>query len=367
METERIEIKVDNKKNYDIVIADDYSSLKEELLKIFGEGKKALVFTDSNVRPLYEETVRDALSGVFKELQFFSYEAGECSKNLKTVNDAYGFLIDNRFGRKDVILALGGGVAGDMAGFTAATYLRGIDYVQLPTTLLSMVDSGIGGKTGVDYESYKNMVGAFYMPRLVYINTETLNTLPDRQYSSGIAEVLKAGLIKDPGFYEWMINSFNEIGDKEPSYISEMIFRSLCIKKAVVEKDPFEHGDRALLNFGHTLGHAIEKFYDFKYMHGECVALGSVCAAFISYKRGLISAEEYYEIRDMFVPFGLPISITGADADVIVSYTASDKKNDTDHLKFILLKKIGRAYIDITVTEEEMKAAVNELIFTEGE
>ncbi|MCR4740966.1 MAG: 3-dehydroquinate synthase [Lachnospiraceae bacterium] len=365
MDTDRIEIKLNNKKCYDILISDDFSGLESELGAILPGRKRACLFTDSNVRDIYGNEVRDILLKVFEEVHIFSCEAGENSKNLDTIKDAYIFLIENKFNRQDVIIALGGGVCGDMAGFTAATYLRGIDFVQLPTTLLSQVDSSIGGKTGVDLNEYKNMVGAFYMPKLVYINISVLNTLPDRDYSSGIAEVLKSGLIKSAWFYEWMIGNFGEIMAREPEYVRGMISNSLNIKKSVIEKDPFEQGERALLNFGHTLGHALEKYYDFSMSHGECVALGCIAASFISFKRGLLSTEEYYEIRDMFVPFSLPISIEDADVSKILSYTRSDKKNDGQGLKFILLKKTGKAFVDRTVTEDEMRSAIEELIYKE--
>jgi 3-dehydroquinate synthase len=210
------------------------------------------------------------------------------------------------------------------------------------------------------------MVGAFYMPRLVYINTQTLGTLDERQYYSGFAEVMKHGLIKDQNYYTWLIENMYEICDKDTDVINEMVQRSLLVKKAVVEKDPTEKGERALLNFGHTIGHAIEKQMDFKMMHGECVALGCVAAAFISWKRQLISMEEYYEIRDMFVPFNLPISIEGIDKEAVLELTKSDKKADSDRIKFVLLKKIGKAFIDDTVTREEMSAALDEIIYVEN-
>ena len=245
-------------------------------------------------------------------------------------------------------------------------YLKGIDFIQIPTTLLAQTDSSIGGKTGVDFDEYKNMVGAFHMPRLVYMNISTLNSLSGRQYASGFAEVMKHGLIKDTSFYTWLIENMYEIEDKDTDVVLEMVKRSCEIKKAVVEKDPTEKGDRALLNFGHTLGHAIEKAKGFSLAHGECVALGCVAAAFISWKKELISMEEYYEIRDMFVPFNLPISVEDVDIDDVIKLTKSDKKSDGNKIKFILLKKIGKAFIDTSVTEEEMRAALEEIIYVEN-
>ncbi|MDE6921871.1 MAG: 3-dehydroquinate synthase, partial [Lachnospiraceae bacterium] len=227
------------------------------------------------------------------------------------------------------------------------------------------VDSSIGGKTGVDFDQYKNMVGAFYMPKLVYMNVATLRTLDDRQYYSGMGEVLKHGLIKSAAFYEWTLENMYEIHDRNLDTLEDMVYKSCTCKKIVVEKDPMEKGERAILNFGHTIGHAIEKAKHFELMHGECVALGCVAAAYISWKRDLLSKDEYYEIRDMFVPFNLPISIEDINPEEIYELTGSDKKVEGDKLKFILLKKVGKAMIDTTVTKEEMIAGINEIYFTD--
>ena len=253
-----------------------------------------------------------------------------------------------------------------MAGFTASTYLRGIAFIQVPTTLLAQTDSSIGGKTGVDFKGYKNMIGAFYMPKLVYMNLNTLKSLDDRQYISGFAEVMKHGLIKDSDFYMWLIDNLYEICERDIDVLIEMVQKSCDIKRRVVEKDPKEKGDRALLNFGHTLGHAIEKYKNFELMHGECVALGCVAAAFISWKKDMLSMEEYYEIRDMFVPFGLPISVEDIDVDEVIKLTKSDKKADSDKIRFILLKKVGKAVIDTSVTDDEMREALNEILYVEN-
>ena len=209
------------------------------------------------------------------------------------------------------------------------------------------------------------MVCAFHMPRLVYTNVSTLKDLDDRQYFSGMAEVLKHGLIRDAIFYEWLISNMYEISERDTETLLEMLYRSCNIKKLVVEKDPTEQGDRALLNFGHTIGHAIEKAKNFTLYHGECVALGCVAAAFISWKHELLTMEEYYEIRDMFVPFELPISIDNIQPEEIVKLTKSDKKMEAGKIKFVLLKKVGKAVIDKTVTDEELLAAVNEIYFSE--
>lgn len=362
-----LEVFFNKNKCYNIILEQDFSKLPAILQKLDVSNKKICIVTDSNVAELYGAEVSGLLKTVCMETELFSFPAGEVYKTLDTVRELYAFLIEKKFDRKSMLLALGGGVVGDLTGFAAATFLRGIDFIQVPTSLLAQVDSSIGGKTGVDFDSYKNMVGAFKMPRLVYINISTLKTLDERQFACGFAEVMKHGLIKDSAYYEWLISHIYEINDRNEEVLEEMVFRSCQIKKAVVEKDPLEKGDRALLNFGHTIGHAIEKKLDFSLLHGECVALGCVAAAFISRKRGFLSDEEYLEVRDMFVPFGLPISMDRVDPEEIYELTRSDKKMEYGSIKFILLKKIGKAIIDTTVTKEEIIAGIEEIIYRNEE
>ena len=358
-------INMGNKPCYDIYITKGFESLTEQITKLSLDNKKIAIITDSQVGPIYTEKVVDVLNKIATQIVTYSFKSGELSKNQDTINQIYDFLLDNHFTRSDVLIALGGGVVGDMTGFVAATYMRGIDFIQIPTSLLAQVDSSVGGKTGVDYKQYKNIIGAFKMPRLVYINTETLNTLDARQYYAGIAEVMKYGLIRRSAFYVWLLDNMYEIHDKDDAALEYMIGQCCQIKKEYVEKDPFDKGDRAILNFGHTIGHAIEKAMDFRLLHGECVALGSVAAAYISWKKGYLQMEDYYEIRDMFVPFNLPISLDNIDAETIMNNIKYDKKHDGNTLNFISLKKVGKAFIDTTVTSEEIKAALDEIIFTE--
>jgi len=362
---QRLPILYDKKPCYDIFIDTSFDALGEELSKLETQEKRICIVTDSKVDELYAQSIIAEISGYCKKVVKFVFQAGEEQKNLDTVKDAYRFLIEQEFDRKDMLLALGGGVVGDLTGFVAATYLRGIDFVQIPTTLLAQCDSSIGGKTGVDFDGYKNMVGAFKMPRLVYMNVSALTTLEDRQFFAGFAEVMKYGLIKDSNFYEWLIDKMYEICERDADTLVEMVTKSCTVKKLVVEKDPTEQGERALLNLGHTIGHAIEKAKNFELYHGECVALGTVAAAYISWKKEMLSMEEYYEIRDMFVPFYLPISVEDIDPQEILQLTKSDKKMKAGKIRFVLLKKIGKAVIDSTVTDEEILAAINEIYFSE--
>lgn len=363
--SERIPVLYNKKPCYDILLTDSFGELIAELKTLDCESRKLCVVADSKVAELYADEVLELLDGNGLKAEKFVFPNGEENKTLDTVREAYRFLIEEKFDRHDMLLALGGGVTGDVTGYIAATYLRGIDYVQIPTTLLAQADSSIGGKTGVDFDGYKNMVGAFKMPRLVYMNLATLTTLDDRQFYSGFAEIMKHGLIRDAALYEWLIENMYEICERDMAVLQEMLKHSCMVKKLVVEKDPSEQGERALLNFGHTVGHAIEKAKNFELFHGECVALGAVAAAYISWKREMLSMEEYYEIRDMFVPFYLPITVEGIDPQEILRLTKSDKKMESGRIKFVLLKKIGKAVIDNTVTDEEILAAIDEIYFSD--
>lgn len=350
--------------SYPIILNDKFGPLVKALSDLKSPERKICIVTDSNVEKHYGEELLSLLSGAFKTVVLFVFQAGEAQKNLSTVGNLYEFLIRNKFDRKDLLLALGGGVVGDLTGFAAATYLRGIDFVQVPTSLLAMVDSSIGGKTGVDYLHYKNMVGAFYQPKLVYINIASLQTLPEDQYYAAMGEILKHGLIQDANYYEWLINHLTEIYEREMPVLEEMVLRSVQIKQAVVEADPKEQGIRAILNFGHTIGHAIESLKQFQMLHGECVALGMQAAAYISWKRDYIEKEEFFEIRDMFAGFHLPISLDGLETNDILEVMKNDKKAIGGVIQFILLKEIGNAVIDKTVTEAEMTEAINYIKLT---
>lgn len=352
----RMAVRRDGEVIYDIVIESSYERLGEEISALSVAGQKLCIVTDSNVSGLYLEQVKHQLLPHCRQVDSYEIPAGEEYKNLDTVRGLYEYLILNHYDRGDMLVALGGGVVGDLCGFTAATYLRGIRFIQVPTTLLSQVDSSIGGKTGVDFDSYKNMVGAFHMPSLVYTSTSSLLTLPDEQFASGMGEIVKHGLIRDRAYYDWLLAHAEEINARNLAVCEQMILVSNQIKRDVVEKDPTEQAERALLNFGHTLGHAIEKLMNFQLLHGQCVALGSAAASWISAQRGYLSAKEVEDIVRTLGLFGLPAGIgeLGLEAADIVATTKSDKKMDSGTIKFILLHHIGDAFVDRTVTDEEM-------------
>lgn len=347
---------------YDIVIEKNFEKLALCVEKLGIKGRKLAIVTDSNVGPIYAGAVKAELEKTGNAVFVYSFEAGESNKNLDTVQDVYEFLILNRFDRNDMIVALGGGVVGDLAGFTAASYLRGIDFIQVPTSLLAQVDSSIGGKTGVDFRAYKNMVGAFHQPKLVYMNISTLDTLNQRLFNSGFGEIIKHGFIKNADYYKWLKDNSEAINNRDKDILEEMIAESCNIKRIVVELDPTEKGDRALLNFGHTLGHAIEKLMDFKLYHGECVVLGMIAALRLSVTKGYLTEPEYESAIDMFKSYSFPTTVSGITAEQVVAVSKNDKKMDAGKVKFILLDRIGNAFIDKALTDDELKAALKDVI-----
>lgn len=357
----KITVNYEEKPCYDIELWQDFGRLPEKLKELGYEGRKICIVTDSNVGKLYLEKLIGLLEPISAKCVSYVFEAGEASKNTDTVGKVYEHLILNSFDRKDLLVALGGGVVGDLTGFTAATYLRGIDFVQVPTSLLAQVDSSIGGKTGVDFMQYKNMVGAFYMPKLVYMNLSVLKTLPQRQISSGMGEIIKHGLIKDSGYFSYIMEKSDSIKAMDMEALEELVYGSCEIKRKVVENDPKEQGERALLNFGHTLGHAIEKLSGFSMYHGECVAVGMAGAGYISQKLGYITKEQLAMIEATIQSYGLPVRISGFShtPEEILAATKLDKKMESGKVKFIVLKEIGNAVITKELTDEEILSGIS--------
>ncbi len=329
----------------------------------YGPDRKVCIVTDSNVAPLYLEELKVRLSGMFAHCSAYVIPAGEEYKNTDTVGQGYEHLIRHAFDRKDFLIALGGGVVGDLTGFTAATYLRGIDFIQVPTTLLSQVDSSIGGKTGVDFMQYKNMVGAFYMPKLVYMNLSVLKSLPADQFFSGMGEILKHGQIKDSLYFRQVTENNSAIALKNPDALEEMIYGSCMIKRDVVQRDPREQGERALLNFGHTIGHAIEKLSGFQLLHGQCVALGMLGAAYLSCRYGTYPEEQLEQLRTAISAFQLPLCLEQPEfsPEEVLAATKHDKKMESGKVKFILLSEAGKAYITKELTEDQILEGIRYL------
>lgn len=339
-------VKVDTSSPYDINIGRGLIKNIGPLVKNVAEAEKITVITDTNVEKYYAEKVISSLKNNGFDTSLFVYEAGEKSKNLDTIKNMYSHMADFRMSRKDIVVALGGGVCGDMAGFAAATYMRGIDFVQIPTSLLAQVDSSVGGKTGVDIAQGKNLVGAFHQPILVIIDLDTLKTLPEYYINDGMAEVIKYGCIKDSAL-------FKTLEDKNAlEIIDDVIERCVSIKRDVVNRDEKEAGERMLLNFGHTLGHSLEKIYNFEGLsHGQAVAVGMVMITKASEKALLTEKGTLERIISLCKKYNLPVS-DNADVNEIINYCASDKKAGGGNVNLVLLKKIGESFIRKTPLDE---------------
>lgn len=331
-------------RSYPIYIGEDLLS-KPALLKKHIKRKEVLIVTNETIAPLYLDKVKSQLSEFHCEAVVLP--DGEEFKTLDVLNQVYDKLLSERFSRQVTIIALGGGVIGDMAGFAAACYQRGVPFIQVPTTLLSQVDSSVGGKTAVNHPLGKNMIGAFYQPQCVIADTSTLNTLDDRQLASGIAEVIKYGLINDNAFFEWLENNIDEVKQRDPQALAYAIERSCQDKADVVAKDETEQGVRALLNLGHTFGHAIETGMGYgNWLHGEAIATGMVMAADLSVRQGWLKQDDLNRIVTLFERAGLPVTgPEGMSAQQFMDLMAVDKKVQDGVIRLILLKGIGEAVI----------------------
>ncbi len=321
-------------------------------------GRHALIVSDSQVAPLHAQRVQAALGSVRPDarIALHVFDAGEASKTLANFSGVIDALAALGATRDACVYALGGGVVGDLAGFAAACWMRGIDCVQLPTTLLAMVDSSVGGKTAVDIAQGKNLVGAFHPPRAVIADTSTLRTLPPRELRAGFAEVIKYGAIVDAGFLHWLEVNADALLASDDGLLAEAIAHSCVHKAAITERDPFEHGERALLNFGHTFGHAIEAEQGFGGLnHGEAVAVGMLLAARLSAALRLADAGDGERLRALLQRFGLPTTVpAGLQAEALVARMRLDKKAQGSGLRFVLWDRAGAARVVAGVDEAQV-------------
>ncbi len=311
-------------------------SLKEDRL---------FIITNHKIKKIYQNKINKALSPHFK-LIWLSIPDGEKYKNLKTYESLLNRLAQKQATRDSALLALGGGVVGDITGFVAATYMRGINYFQMPTSLLAQVDSSVGGKTGLDLVSGKNLVGSFYQPKAVFIFTDFLKTLPKKEFKCGLAEVIKYGLILDNSFFEYLNKNSKKILNKNPQTLAHIIYRSCEIKSQIVKKDEKEAGIRAILNFGHTLGHAIEVLNKYKTIkHGEAIAMGMSFATKLSAEIGASTKNHVKEIETLFKKYGLPTQWPKFSKNSYKTALLRDKKMTTENCRFICLSKTGKGQI----------------------
>lgn len=333
-----------------------------DLLAEQWRGRHALIVSDSNVAPLYADTVHSRLQAAKPEARIAHHviTAGEAHKTLASFSEVIDALAALGATRDACVFALGGGVVGDLAGFAAACWMRGIDCVQLPTSLLAMVDSSVGGKTAVDIPTGKNLLGAFHLPRAVLIDTDVLASLPLRELRAGLAEVIKYGAIFDADFLAWLEAEADPLLALDTDALNHAIAASCHYKAAVVERDPFEKGERALLNFGHTFGHAIEAEQGFGgLVHGEAVAVGMVLAARLSAQLGMADQADAERLQTLLQRMGLPVSRpAGLDADALIARMRLDKKADATGLRFVLWKGVGEAVIASGIKAHEVRGVL---------
>ena len=344
--------------SYDIKFTGSFAELPDTMNEI-GAPKKLLIVTDSNVEKLYADEVKNVLFENGYDAEVYAFTAGEEHKNMDSILGICGACIRHGLDRKSMIVALGGGVVGDMAGFAAAIYMRGIDFVQIPTTLLSQSDSSVGGKTGIDFMESKNILGAFHQPRLVYINVSTLKTLPHEQFVSGMGEVIKHGIIRDGEFFNYLESNAESVKSLDAETLIKMDKINCSIKAAVVENDEKENGLRAILNFGHTIGHAVESAFNFKMTHGECVGIGMIAAAYIAKERNMIDIETLSRVESILTLYGFKTRVTLPPSEKVMEYMQKDKKKIAGKLKFVLPTEIGAVMQTTDVTHDEIFSALD--------
>ena len=347
---------------YDIVIGRDVLASLGDRVAALRPGVRTAIVTDRTVARHWLEQTEASLAAAGVPTARIVVEEGEGSKSYATLTQVSEALIAAKIERNDLVIALGGGVVGDLAGLAAALFMRGIDFVQVPTTLLAQVDSSVGGKTAIDTPQGKNLVGAFHQPRLVLADIDVLATLPERQLRSGWAEVLKHGLICDPGFFDWLAGEGAAGAAGDPAALQRAVVRSVEIKSAIVGEDEKEAGKRALLNLGHTFGHAIEAelgFEEAALAHGEAVALGCAMAFRYSARRGLCEARDVERVEAAVAEAGLPTRLDQAgvfSADALLGRMAGDKKAEGGALTLILAQGVGRAFVAKGVDAGEVRA-----------
>jgi 3-dehydroquinate synthase len=321
--------------------------------------KQVLVVTNDVVAPLYLQRVQAALRG--REIDTLVLPDGERYKNLATFTTVIDRLIDGRFHRDCCLVALGGGVVGDLTGYVAASYQRGVDFVQIPTTLLAQVDSSVGGKTAVNHPRAKNMIGAFHQPIAVVADTSTLRSLPVRELGAGLAEIVKYGIIVDAAFFAWLERHVDDLKALDPKALTYAIRRSCEIKAAIVAEDEREQGRRALLNLGHTFGHALEAIGSYeRWLHGEAVAIGMVLATRTSAALGWLTVQDCERVERLLARAGLPTRAPGVDGDELLEHMRGDKKADRSGLKLILVRALGEAVVARAPADDELRAVLAE-------
>ena len=358
--TRTVTVRLDNHA-YEIRVGAGLLAYAGEMIASLLSPKKVLIVVDSHVASIHLPSLQDSLTAANIESVVATVPAGENSKNITELLPLYDVFLNARIDRRTPLIALGGGVVGDMGGFIAATLLRGVPFVQIPTTLLSMVDASVGGKTGVNHSAGKNLIGAFHQPHLVIADVATLQTLPPRELKGGLAECIKHDIIRDGVHFSELESSIDRALSLDPDYLAELVAHNVAIKARVVETDPFEKGERAHLNFGHTFGHAIEQASNYSYSHGESVGLGMCAAAFAATELKLISPQDRSRIVSLIAKAQLPTKGMTLPTDELIRLMGFDKKVASGKIRFILPDRIGHVVIRDDVPAAVVRNALESL------
>lgn len=364
MQEVRVEL---GSQSYDIHISEGFLDKLEVLIQSFSFSKRGLLISDSNVSSLYGDELLNILNKNGFEFSLFVVTAGEQAKSFNVAQKIYTKVIELGLDRKSPIIALGGGVVGDLTGFIAATYLRGVPFIQIPTSLLAQVDSSVGGKVAINHELGKNLIGAFYQPKFVLIDLEILKTLPQREVYSGLAEIIKYGIIADEKFFDYLDTNSSQILSLEKNALVHMIRRSCEIKADVVSKDEKESGLRIILNFGHTIAHAVESDTGYKkYNHGEAVGIGMHGAALLSYYLGLINQNVLNKVIQLIKKFYLPLYAFDCTVENLFKFIGRDKKSTSGRVKWVLMNSIGDVIVRNDISDDLVKKVLSEIVKSSG-
>ncbi len=351
-----------NLKSYPVFIYNsELNKLPEKLdkQKLF---KNLLVVIDENVAHYYQTKIKSVFSNHLGKIRYYILPSGEKTKSERELKKIYDFLLKNNFGRDTVLIAIGGGVTGDLAGYAASTFMRGIQLVHVPTTFLSMIDSSIGGKTGINFNKKKNIIGAFYQPRLVFIDIMFLSTLPSREFNSALGELIKYGLISKIDFYNFLSDNLEKVKSLNDRVIKVVVEESVLIKAGVIKQDEFEQrGIREILNLGHTFAHAIESELGFRVKHGEAVTTGIICSLFLSNKIGLLDTSKQKNLLRLPVSVQLPAIIKKINNQNVFDAMRSDKKNKDDKIMFVLISGIGNLLVDVPAKKRDIFYALDKM------
>ena len=351
---------VDLKENsYPIFIGDKIVSILLDEIEENSLYGNLLIIIDGNVEKFHGQTIRKIFRKFKGKLNYYILKPGERSKSYTELNKIYSFMLDKGYGRDSLLIAFGGGVTGDLAGFAASTFMRGIQLIHIPTTLLAAVDSSIGGKTGINFNKKKNMIGSFYQPKMVLIDTQFFKTLPAKEKTSGLGEVVKYAYLSDEKFYNFLLENYQAVYENESVVIEEIVYKSSSIKASVVSQDEKESGLRKILNLGHTFAHAFESEMNFKVKHGEAVIAGIIAAIFLSNKIKILSNEETERFLRLPLLFKLSQKFSNLDNEKIYNLMLHDKKNRSGKIKFVLINGIGKIMLDVEAKKREVFSALD--------